>query len=125
MIWELVLSCQIQDDLSLYYNMVAVNGKNMDPNARKSVQNTRTANQLQVRGSSPSHCRPPKVPGLRKGTWGCPSMPRTCGMLPRSAPQASDAPHLHEGVKLIPVKRYSTLKFFSNKILHFRCRSTI
>ena len=46
----LVLSCQIQDDLSLYYNMVAVNGKNMDPNARKSVQNTRTANQLQVRG---------------------------------------------------------------------------
>ena len=31
----LVLSCQIQDDLSLYYNMVAVNGKNMDPNARK------------------------------------------------------------------------------------------
>ena len=34
MVKGLVLSCQIQEDLSLYYNMVAVNGK-MDPNARK------------------------------------------------------------------------------------------
>ena len=27
MIYGLVLSCQIQDDLSLYYNMVAANSK--------------------------------------------------------------------------------------------------
>ena len=36
----LVLSCQIQDDLSLYYNMVAANG-NVDPNTRKISANTR------------------------------------------------------------------------------------
>ena len=39
MVWGLVLSCQIQDNLSPYYNMVAVNGK-MDPkNARKVSAN--------------------------------------------------------------------------------------
>ena len=47
----LVLSCQIQDDLSLYYNMVAANGK-MDLNVRKICASTRStvAHQVQVRG---------------------------------------------------------------------------
>ena len=48
MVKGLVLSCQIQDDLSVYYNMVASNGK-MDPNARKSVQIKRNLN-----GSKPA-----------------------------------------------------------------------
>ena len=37
----LVLSCQIQDNLSLYYNMVVASGKMGPKNARKLVQNTR------------------------------------------------------------------------------------
>ena len=32
-----VLSCQIQHDFSLYYNMVTTNGKNMVPNAREKT----------------------------------------------------------------------------------------
>ena len=59
----LVLSCQMQDDLSLYYNMLAVNGKNMDQKmqgnqckqAREISAHTKksqrtAAHMLQVRG---------------------------------------------------------------------------
>ena len=42
MIWELVLSCQIQDDLSLYYNMVAVNDK-MDPKISAKHKDSKAA----------------------------------------------------------------------------------
>ena len=44
----LVLSCQIQDDLSLYYNMVAANGK-MDPKCKESNAN-RQRNQCKIHG---------------------------------------------------------------------------
>ena len=37
---SLVLSCPIQNDLSLFYNMVSANGKNMDQNARKISADT-------------------------------------------------------------------------------------
>ena len=50
----LVLSCQLQDDLSLYYNMVAANGK-CGPKFKESQckykEISRTeAHQLQMRG---------------------------------------------------------------------------
>ena len=52
---RLVVSCQIQDDLSLYYNMVAANGKDMDPNARKSLQIQEET--MQSQGHQHTSCR--------------------------------------------------------------------
>ena len=42
-----VISCQIQDDLSLFYNMVAASVKNMDPHTWLTVESQKDTNMHQ------------------------------------------------------------------------------
>ena len=120
----LVLSCHIQDDLSLYYNMVAANGKNMDPNARKVSANTRKFQQQKHTSYKWGADHPVTVastlPGQGRRLGDGLSLPRTCGMLLRSAPHLQNAPM---GIRSIRYKSEGIVPYIYNslsKILHFQ-----
>ena len=74
--------------------------EDVDPNARKINANKRKSQgqQTSYRWGA-DHPGSVGIPGLREGPWGCPGLPRTCGILLRSAPHTPDAPIHRKGGK--------------------------